>query len=342
MKNKPTEFLELLESFLYKYLPSVVGVSPNTIKSYKDTFRILLSYMHNEKHIDVGEITFSDMDYQVLLGFLSWIETVRCCSITTRNQRLSALSSFAGYAQNYNIDAALFWRDIKKIPSKKHSSKPRTFFTLEEIKQFLNLPKDNNVIELRNKTMLSVMYASGARAQEICDLRICNVRFNGDTTSMILTGKGGKTRKVGIPIGCGILLKNYILKRGLSEKYEHHVFSSQTHEHMTVSCVEEIFKKYVSIAKKEYPGHFCEKNYTPHSMRHSTATHMLEAGVPIVVIKNFLGHVSIQSTQIYAEVTQSTVDRHIKAWNEKWGPKPNNIEDEPDLHSVVPDFLKNK
>jgi len=342
MKYKPSEFLELLEGFLYEYLPSSVGVSFNTVKSYKDTFRILLSYINEEKHIDAGKITFTDLDYQTILGFLSWIETVRCCGITTRNQRLSALSSFAGYAQNRNIDAALFRKDLKKIPSKKHSNKSRTFFTLEEVKLFLNLPKDNGVIELRNKTILSVMYASGARAQEICDLKICDVRFNGDITSLIITGKGGKTRKVGIPIGCGTLLKNYIFKRRLSEKYEHYVFSSQTHEHMTVSCVEEIFKKYVSIAKKEYPGLFCEKNYTPHSMRHSTATHMLEAGVPIVVIKNFLGHISIQSTQIYAEATQSTVDKHIKAWNEKWGFKSNITENNFDLHSGVPNFLKNK
>ena len=343
MKNKPTEFLDLLNSFLHEYLPYSVGVSPNTVKSYKDAFRLLLRYMYEEKHIDADKVAFTDLDFKTLLDFLSWLETKRGCSITTRNQRLSALSSFADYSQNRSLDAAaIYRRDTKKLPSKKCPNRPRTVFTLEETLLFLNLPKNDSDIGLRNKTLLSLMYASGARAQEMCDLMVTDVRFNNDTTSLTLTGKGGKVRKVGIPKGCAALLKQYIDKMGLSGENNRHVFSSQTHEHMTVSCIEEIYKKYVNLAKEEYPNLFCGKIYTPHSMRHTTATHMLEAGVPIVVIKNFLGHASLQSTQIYAEVTQSTLDKHIKTWNEKWGPKPDSIVDKPKPYSTIPEFLRNK
>ena len=343
MKSKSIAFLELLENFLYIYLPCSVGVSQRTVKSYKDAFRLLLAYMHDKKHINADKLVFTDLHYQTLLEFLSWLETERGCGITTRNQRLSALSSFAQYAQNRSVDAALFRRDIAKLPSKKHARKMRAVFTLEETALFLNLPQDDSLTGFRNKTLLSVMYASGARAQEMCDLMVSNVRFDNNTASLILTGKGGKARKIGIPKGCAALLRKYIDKRKLSGKNERHVFPSQTHEYMTVSCVEEIFKKYVSLAKKEYPGLFREKRYTPHSMRHSTATHMLEAGVPIVVIKNFLGHSSVQSTQIYAEATQSTVDRHIKAWNEQWGATLNHLaNNEHEPLSVIPSFLKTK
>jgi site-specific recombinase XerD len=113
------------------------------------------------------------------------------------------------------------------------------------------------------------MYASGARAQEICDITIRDVRFNGDAASLILTGKGGKVRKVGIPKACAALLRKYIDKRGLSEKNERHVFSSQTHEHMTISCVEEIFKKYVNLAKEKNPKLFREKSYTGVSKKYN-------------------------------------------------------------------------
>ncbi|MDR0473329.1 MAG: site-specific integrase [Treponema sp.] len=342
MKSKSAEFLELLESFLNVYLPCAVGVRANTVKSYKDAFRLLLKYMFEQKHINADKIAFTDLDYTTMLGYLDWLEKERGCGIATRNQRLAILSSFADYAQNRSVDAALFRRDIGKLPSKKSRNTLRTTFTLEEITILLNIPKDSSTVEMRNKTLLSVMYASGARAQEICDLAIRDVRFNGDAASLILTGKGGKTRKVGIPKACAALLKKYIDKRGLSEKNERHVFSSQTHEHMAISCVEEIFKKYVRLAREKNPKLFCGKSYTPHSMRHTTATHMLEAGVPIVVIKNFLGHASLQSTQIYAEATQSTVDRHIKEWNEKWGPKPNFTPDEAETPFAIPDFLKNK
>lgn len=343
MKNKPSEFLELLKSFLYVHLPCSVGVSPNTVKSYKDAFRLLFKFMYEEKHMHADKVAFTDLDYTTILGFLSWLETERGCGISTRNQRLSALSSFAEYAQNRSFDAAMtFRRDTKKLPSKKCPDRMRTIFTLEETAFFLNLPQGDSATGLRNKTLLSVMYASGARAQEICDLTVSDFRFNSDTASLILTGKGGKARKVGIPKGCAALLKHYIDNRGLTGKNERYVFSSQTHEHMTVSCVQEIYKKYVNLAKEKYPSFFREKCYTPHSMRHSTATHMLEAGVPIAVIKNFLGHASLQSTQIYAEATQSTVDKHIKTWNEKWGHKPDYIADNYKAYSAIPDFLLTK
>ena len=143
---------------------------------------------------------------------------------------------------------------------------------------------------------------------------------SGDAVSTLkLTGKGGKCRRIGIPKACAALLGQHIRRRGIWESGDCHVSSSQTHEHMTTACIEAIFEKYVSIARERFPGLFNEKSYTPHSMRHSTATHMLEAGVPLIVIKNFLGHASLQSTQIYAEVTQSTLNKHIRAWSEKWG-----------------------
>ena len=108
---------------------------------------------------------------------------------------------------------------------------------------------------------------------------------------------------------------------------------------MTVSCIEEIFFKYVEKGKSEYPMYFKENRYTPHSMRHTTATHMLEAGVPLIVVKNFLGHSSVQTTQIYAEISQSTADKALKEWNDRWFLKrdiSNSIESESEK---IPKFL---
>ena len=342
MSNKPSVFLDLLESFLSIYLPCSVGVRPNTVKSYKDSFRLLLNYMYENRHVSADTLQFSDLNYETILDFLSWLETERGCSATTRNQRLSALSSFSNYAQNRNFDAAVIFRaDVNKMPSKKSPHKPRTVFTLEEVSILINIPRNNRIIELRDKTLLSVMYASGARAQEICDLTVKDVRI-GDVSTLKLRGKGGKCRRVGIPKACAALLTQHIRRLGIAENGDCHVFSSQTHEHMTTSCIKEIFEKYVSIAKKTHPQLFCESRYTPHTMRHTTATTMLEAGVPLIVIKNFLGHSSLMSTQIYTEVTQSTLNKHIKAWSEKWGPVPEEIIEELDPTPIIPDFLRSK
>src|SRR5699024_11921572 len=108
------------------------------------------------------------------------------------------------------------------------------------------------------------------------------------------------------PAAASDIVKMYIAHRGISEDKNRHIFSSQIHEKMTVSCIEEIYAKYIRIAKQENPGMF-RNNYTPHSMRHTTATHMLEAGVPLIVVKNFLGHVSLRTTQIYTRSEERAV-----------------------------------
>ena len=342
MKKKASDFLELLEKYFESYLPCSVGVSTNTISSYKYAFRLLIEYMYAEKGISADKISFSSLDYDTLLAFFSWLETKRRCCPSTKNQRLSALSSFSEYAQNRNFEAAAIFRsNVKKIPSKRTQHKPRAIFTLEEVAVLLGTPRGNTVTEIRDRTLLSVMYASGERAQEICDLVVGDIQFNKDNASLILNGKGGKCRRIGIPRECSALLNKYIHYRGIANLRERYVFSSQTHEHMTISCIEGIFKKYVGLAREAYQDLFREKSYPPHAMRHSTATHMLEAGVPLAVIKNFLGHTSLQSTQIYAEVTQNTLNKHIQAWNDKWQLPVDDTIALTEINPKIPDFLKN-
>ena len=187
--------------------------------------------------------------------------------------------------------------------------------------------------------LLCFMYASGARAQEVCELTVGDVTFFNDKATVKLLGKGRKVRTISIPADAAGILKGYIRYRKVQEKYDRHIFSSQTHEKMTVSCIEEIFFKYVENGKAEHPEHFREKSYTPHSMRHTTATHMLEAGVPLIVVKNFLGHASIQTTQIYAEISQRTADRELKAWNDRWFLKKEESSAKDSENSMIPDFL---
>jgi len=341
MKHKASSFLELLNSFVTEYLPGAVGASPNTIKSYKAAFRLLLKYMYQEKGISADQISFEALDYQTMIDFLSWLEKSRGCSATTKNQRLSALASFSSYAQNRDFAAASTFRSsVTRIPMKKAIHKNRAIFTKEEVTILLRLLDDYYEIGLRDKVLLSLMYASGARAQEICDLTVKDIQFSEKGASLNITGKGHKKRRIGISYACASLLKGYIDHRKIASLPERHIFSSQTHEKMTVSCIEEIFKKYVWIAKQMNPGLFIDDSYTPHSMRHSTASHMLEAGVPLAVIKNFLGHSSLQSTQIYAEISQNTVDKHLKEWNERWFSIPANDDHSTVRDNEVPDFLR--
>lgn len=338
--NKPSKFLELLDSFITIYLPCSVGASPNTVTSYKYAFRLLLEFMYSKKGIPADRVAFEQLAYDTMTEFLDWIEKDRGCSASTKNQRLSAIISFSKYAQNRDFDAASIFRSsVIKIPIKKAQKKKRAVLSVQEVSILLRLPDENNEIGLRNKVLLSLMYASGARAQEICDLTVGNIQFNMKGATLNIKGKGGKSRRIGIPDNCAKMLQKFISHRRLGLKPDKHVFSSQTHEQMTVSCIEGIFKKYVRQGKAENPDLFREDSYPPHSMRHSTASHMLEAGVPIVVIKNFLGHASLQTTQIYAELSQNTVDKHLKEWNEKWFSSDSEVMKESRIQNEMPDFL---
>lgn len=123
------------------------------------------------------------------------------------------------------------------------------------------------------------------------------------------------------------------------DKPDSFIFSSQTHEKMSVSCIEEIFKKYIKEAKELHPDLFKMESYSPHSMRHTTATHMIEMGIPLIVIKNFLGHSSITTTEVYIEIAQNTIDKNVREWNKKWfGPSVK--ADKKNDKNDIPSFLK--
>lgn len=344
MRIKQPEFLELLNTFIGEYMPLTAGLSDNTVRLYKATFRLLLTFLFEKKKISAAKVTFQTLDYTTVLSFLNWLETERNCSAATRNVRLAALSSFAAYAQNRNTDAALvFLTAVRKTPAKKTASAPRAFFTKDEVSVLLRLPDTSTANGKRDAVLLSLMYASGARAQEICDLRVRDALFERDGAFLTITGKGNKTRRIRIARPCAEMLKKYLVWRGINQQLDKHIFSTRTHEHMTISCVEAIYKRYLYEAKQQHPSMFREAKYSPHSMRHTAAMHMLEAGVPMMAIKNFLGHASVTTTERYAELTQSTVDKHIKEWNQRWFSDTSAMREnmEPSAQTGgIPDFLR--
>ena len=339
MRRKNPSFLDHLEYYLGTYLPMAKGLSGATIVSYKATFRILMEFMYSIKGVPADKVNFNMLDDKLIIEFLDWLESSRRCSVATRNQRLSAIAAFSMYAQNRDFDAAACFRSsVLRVPRKKALRKGRSSFSRNEIKILFELPNAGTEIGLRDKTLLCFMYASGTRAQEVCDLTVGDIQFYTDRAGINIHGKGQKMRRIGIPFEASEMLKKYIAHRGISNDFGAHVFSSQTHEQMTISCIEEIFAKYIVMAKHEYPDQF-RHDYTPHSMRHTTASHMLEAGVPLIVVKNFLGHVSLQTTQIYTEISQDTMNRQLKSWNDKWFLKDNPIHRDATGAGNIPAFL---
>ena len=195
------------------------------------------------------------------------------------------MASFAGYAQNRNFEAAtVFANAVKRVPVKKEAVQPRITFTLDEVSILLRLPEPGKRMGFRDQVLLNLMYASGARAQEICDLKVRDFLAEKNLYKLTITGKGNKTRRIVIARPSGTLLERYLEETGKAGR--------------------------------------------------------LEAGVPIMAIKNFLGHSSISTTERYAELSQGTVNRHIRDWNEKWfsHQKENPVTQKNE--NQIPDFLK--
>lgn len=346
--KKESALLLLLESWLGEYLPNQEGKRANTIKSYRDSWRILIQFMYEIKGTPADRVDFRSLDYNTLMEFLDWLKDTRKCSASTRNSRLAAITKFSEYAQNRDIDAASCFRTAcVKLPYKKLSdAKERAYFTQAEIKIFLSLPDANDKTGYRDQVILCVLYASGMRAEEICALTVGDISFLSDgRASLLIHGKGGKSRRIKLSEKPSTILKKYITHRRISNQHTRHVFSTQRNEMMSTSALEELFSKYVKRAKEQNKDLFLEETYTPHSMRHTTAVHMVEAGVPLLVIKQFLGHAHLTTTEIYAKMSQSTVNEKLKGWDDEyWHDKYIDSLNENDTDKTtktsIPDFLR--
>lgn len=340
------EFISLLGRFFTEYLPVSVNASPNTIASYKCAFRLLFQYLNEEADIRISHVTFEMLDFELLTKYFDWLITTRKNSRTTAKQRLAALASFADYSESRNLEAGyIFNNSLKKISKKafrKVKGKQRCSFTRRELEILFSLPDTTDKLGWRDLVILCVMYSSGARAQEICNLTVRDVTHNEKGNALLaLVGKGEKARRVMITPSATQLLDKYIASRKISTELSTYVFPSQRNEHLSVAAVEEIYEKYTRKAKEEHPELFCNGPYTPHVMRHTTATHLIESGVPLAIVKNILGHASIQTTQIYLDISQQAVDRSMEEWNEKWFSMNNPDEITlPTEKEGIPAFLK--
>ena len=341
------KILDPLNHWVDEYLPGAEGKKGNTIKSYKATWRLMIKYFQHDS-ITSTDITYDMLTYDRIMGFLSWLEKDRNCKVSTRNNRLAALSKLADYSLNTDFNAAYkYYQAIQKILFKKGGdATERAYFMQKEVKILLELPTPKDSMGIRDHTLLQFMYASGARAEEVCVLKVEDVKFPEDgKASILIHGKGGKNRRIKISEKPTSTLKKYIKYRRIGNQRDAFIFPSQRNARMSVSCVEDIFHKYVGMAKQSHPELFKENSYPPHSMRHTTAVHMLESGVPLVVVKQFLGHEQIKTTEIYAKLSPQAANAKIADWDKKYW---NEYLDEPlpeketkfEADDGIPSFLK--
>lgn len=299
---KPTDFAYYLTEFLSKHLPGTVGLSPNTIMSYRDTFSIFLEFCSKHKKTAPEKFSLNNLDRKLIEEYLQWLEKTRNCIASTRNVRLAAFHSFCRYLQMEFPDYIHQAQQILSIPMKRTKRVSVEYITLDAMKLLLEMPDKTTREGRKDMILLSLLYDSGARVQELADLKVGDIRTVSPPT-VKLTGKGGKSRIVPLMKPMADLLKQYLRENNLREPYtfDYPLFSNRSRNKLTRAGIAYIVKKYADEAIKEAPQLFPDK-LSPHSFRHSKAMHLLQSGVNLVYIRDFLGHVDIQTTEIYARI----------------------------------------
>jgi len=292
---KNNNFSRLLQTFLTTYIINDCGFSKNTKSSYSTTFLLLIEFLNNKYKIKPNDITFNDITNQRITEFLNYLETERKISASTRNQRLAAIKSFYKYVQKkepalINTCSEILMIKVKKVPKITIS-----YFTEKEIKILIDyLISSKN---LKYLCIISTLYETGARVQELIDLKSKDIKF-ADKASIILHGKGNKKRVVPISKELVKLLNIYINKYPPLE--DDILFRTKNNTFYSDDGINYIINKTISHLKDNNPDLFKER-YSAHSFRHSKATHLYNNGTPLLYIKNFLGHESVISTEIYAK-----------------------------------------
>ena len=323
MKNsKPNDFAYMLSKFLSNHITGERNLSTNTVMSYRDTFKLLLAYLRDEKGLPPEKITLKDIDRRTVLDFINWLKSTRGSSASTCNQRLGAIHAFFEFVQ-YEMPEKI--HDCHDVINTKTAKAPQaiiSYLSLDGIKSILAMPDTATKSGRRDAMLLSLLYDTGARVQELVDITLGDVRFASPAT-IRLVGKGNKARIVPLLHGTENLLRVY-----MKDLSPHHftdnsrpLFCNRGNEKFSRWGITYILKKYADAARTANPGLIPEK-LSPHCFRHSKAMHLLQADVNLIYIRDLLGHTNIKTTEIYARADSSAKREAL----EKANPTPDAVQ----------------
>jgi site-specific recombinase XerD len=285
----------LIESFFIERLISQRQASPHTIASYRDTFRLLFIFIQDRLKKSPSLAQIEDLSPESVLDFLKDLEQNRGCSARSRNQRLSALRSFFHYLAFKVPEKSGLIQQVLAIPKKRHDKAVIDFLNQTEIEVLLAAPDQQTWIGRRDYLLLSLAVQTGLRLSEITGLCWNSVCFDHGANVRVV-GKGRKERAIPLSKELKLELKAWIhFEKPLPNAP---VFPSRQGAKLSSDAVQRLLSKYVGAATKKCPS-LKRKKISPHVLRHSTAMRLLQSGVGQSVIALWLGHESVETTQIY-------------------------------------------
>ena len=292
-----TDFAVLVTKFLTEYLPLHRNCSKNTISSYKDSLKLFIFFLRDDKSMNINKFKMHQINRELILEFIEWLEN-RGNSPVTINHRLAGIKSFINFAQYESVENLAYLQSVLSVKSLKTTTRQVDYLTEEQMNKLINLPPTDTFTGLRHRIIMCLLYDTGARVQELCDLKIEDINL-GNNPTVKLHGKGSKIRIVPISKNMNQILEVYISKFYSNIKLKNeYLIKNKNNQQMSRDGIEYIVQKYATILKNNDPS-FPSKVH-PHMFRHSKAMHMLAVDIPIVYIRDFLGHEDISTTMIYA------------------------------------------
>lgn len=296
-----------VQRYFLSYLIGQHNYGKNTIASYRDTFRLLLKFLDGN-HRRKKNIPISDVDTACILRFLSWLEMERRNSPATRNVRLSHLKSFFHYVRIEEPVLADLCENVMNVPFTKAEKRPPVYMDEDSVSHMLHTVNPESRDGIRHLAILSLLYDSGCRVQELIDLKAKDIQFEKGQR-IYVHGKGDKYREIPITPGTEKILKKYL--KSFPRSGNDVLFTNRKGEPLTRQGIRHIMQKYTAESQKANPGDFSGVAH-PHLLRHSKATHLVNAGVNIYNVRDFLGHASVVTTQVYLtsnpEVTRKAIE----------------------------------
>ncbi|MFZ4860229.1 MAG: tyrosine-type recombinase/integrase [Desulfuromonadaceae bacterium] len=295
-----TKLATLITDFFMVHLAGELNVSQHTVHSYRDTFKMFLNFSATYLKRTIDRLSIEDLSAEVILPFLNDLETSRGNSVRTRNVRLAAIHSFFRYVLTREPALSALGHRVLAIPFKKNIHDPLGYLSEEELRTLLSEVDRSTTNGERNYVMLALLYDTGARVQELLDLTPTDFRFESPAYVKI-TGKGRKNRICPLLPQTAKLAAAYLSDQKRTNEDINPLFLNHCGQKLSRFGVRYLLKKYLAGAQQKLPT-LGRSGISPHTMRHSKGMHLLQSGLPLIVIKDILGHADVKSTEIYVQI----------------------------------------
>jgi integrase/recombinase XerD len=325
MKPKSESLLGLTQSFFHDYLLHTRGASAHTIRAYRDTLKLFFLFLAARKRRTIADLSLDDVQAETVLAFLNHVESERGNSVSTRNTRLAALHSYVQHLLRQDVTRAGQYERILAIQAKRAVHRAVSYLEPEEARTVIAAVDARAPTGMRDRALMLFLYNTGARVSEAMALRFRELRLDR-SAQVRLHGKGQKQRL------CPLWPETVAaLKQIKCTDVDEHVFRNAQGKPITRDGVAYLLSKYVHRAAKRKPQ-LLTRRVTPHVMRHSCAVALLQAGVDVTVIRDYLGHASVSTTSRYITTNLQMKREVLEAfWNRagltaeprrKWNPSP--------------------